>query len=205
MNRLIFCTALLTMLLLLGQGQAHADYVTFSYDGTISPQNFGNPDGVQVVLTSAPAETVAVRLGSNFARAITEFYYLVSSPFSAAPLHLNAPIDWILTLTDQASGQSARLDIAGRLEGPVGPGYFGPYPSFTNPPPVRLGNYLYRIMPNPPRFTDLSANGGYSANITVTLAPQAPEPSGLALGASALVLAGCRWLRRRQPPVLPQA
>jgi hypothetical protein len=185
------------------QTQARADHVTFSYNSSISPETFSLPDSVQLITSPSVGTAKASQpFGPGFATEITAFTYQMSGPIGSKMLSVHAPIDWLLSLTDKASGQSAKLDIAGTLGGFVGFNFAAVGVSFEEPPPGHLGDHLYLIEPILAHIASLdkAPGGAFSVIVIVTGPNGAPEPSGLVLAATALGLACCRWLGRRDHP-----
>ena len=201
-NRLFLGLLPLAMLAWFDASPVRADLVPFSYAWTVSTQVIGDPQGVNVQFTPSSASgTASAVLGSSLWTTFPGMDWRSSGPPGAAPLSLDAHVKFVLTLTDQDSGQVGHFDIDGILHGLVGSDFhaFGLLLAPNDSNTIQLGQHVYHFFPEippEPATVDGPGFGSLISQITITSASQAPEPSGLALGATVLSLAVCRWWHR---------
>jgi hypothetical protein len=121
------------------------------------------------------------------------------------------PVHTVFHLTDASSGESGQVTIESRLRGTLsydrgamgllypqgrGPsGYFLPPPD--GPAELHLGGHLFRVWFDAPSGVPSPVYGPAEFGPFISVST-APEPSALALAATAAGLAACRLLRRRK-------
>ncbi len=199
---------LLTALLVLGAGQARAEMIDFTYHWSVVPSaiitgNPGNTGSVNVAAWPDPSTPVQAVLNSSTFTFIPAANVTTSSTAGGTipPDVYDTTFSMKLTLTDSKSNQSGDLTFAANLQGTLTQTTSNLQVSFQDPltKSISLGGNLYTVTINPAMFDapapTNTAPKQIFANVTVA---NAPEPSGLVLGATAILgLAGRRWLRRR--------
>jgi hypothetical protein len=186
--------AVAPLCLLLAAGAARADLVAWNYDWSKSSP--GVPVGVDTGVVFTPSAGIAT--GDHTIRAVT--LSAIIFPVRAAPQDVSGrPYSLVLDLTDKASGQTGEVTFTGQLFGP-----FGDTNVFNAPRTqhLHLGGHDYAVTlvaytaPGPP-LSHLT--GSIVAGVTIDAADTAPEPTGFALAAAGLSLAGgLSWVRRRR-------
>jgi hypothetical protein len=212
--RLLLAAALLS----LAAGRADAELIHFSYTWQVfidapppdprsvtitlsGPQGSEPFSGSAPLIPGVPHEWTPLRRGE----------IRTSGEPGAEPLTLDAPVHAVLDLTDASSGESGQVSVEGRLRGTVGFDFSGMgliFPHVINPdgfplpPPdapaeLRLGDHLYRFQFY--AYGVPQANSPHTGEIYASvLVSEAPEPSGMALAATAAGLVACGLFRRRR-------
>jgi MYXO-CTERM domain-containing protein len=203
---------LLAALLVLGAGQARAEMIDFNYHWSVVPSsiitgNSGNTGSVNVAAAPDPSSPVQAVLNSSTFTFIPGANVTTSSTAGGTipPDVYDTNFSMKLSLTDSKSNQSGDLTFAANLQGTLTQTTSNLQISFQDPltKSISLGGNVYTVTINPAMFdapapTNTAPKQIY-ANVTVA---SVPEPSGLVLGATAVLgLAGRRWLRRRRSSV----
>jgi hypothetical protein len=217
MTRTIRLLPMLTVVVLLGAGQARADSVDFSYAWTVQPQNVF-PSGTGSVALSVATDPVSAsaQLGSSTPTLLAGATVTSSSSATGAPDSFNASFSMTLHLTDSASNQSADLSFSGTLAGQLTSTTSTLTTTLDSPfsKSLSLGDHTYTLtivptllnVPAPgktgPDGNPAAINGNLTVANRIPVDPpphQTPEPTSLVLGATAVLGLAARrlWLRRR--------
>jgi hypothetical protein len=189
-----------------GPGPIHLSSIVSSDRSTLTV-NYG---GAMAVLTVAPPGSASAPIGAQEAGIPAASFRLISLPGGpGGDFSFTASIRMILHVKDLATGESGDLSLVRDLGGlgPLGP--VTTYGDPHSPPPVLLGGHVYAahfgielaVMPvldgDPVGFGVSVAVDDPAFPAGGPGTPQLPEPSALALGASALSVLGLARCRRR--------
>jgi len=211
MKRLTPCGLVTTaVLLMLGGGRLQADVINFQYKWSVLPSS--------VIANGTGSASFAVLDGTTNAErgvttAIDAATVTTSSSASGTADTFNAPFSLKVDLTDTASGKSGNLSFSGSLTGLLDATSSTLTSTFSEPVTqwLDLGTNRYTVTIDPVEAS-LPAPGAQVSTlldglITVTDAPQptteppqggnAPEPSSLMLGGTALAMLLVRRWRRK--------
>jgi hypothetical protein len=209
MKTLLTRTLPLLALALLGGGQARAEFVDYSYHWSIAPSSV-IPSGTGSALFALAGDgTASSEVGSATPTKVPGATVTTTSSATTTPDTFSTTYGLTLQLTDSASGQSGNLTFSGTLSGTLTATSSALVASFSSPltQQLDLGGHLYSVtidpsllnLPAPMAGTPAAINALVSVSNGTNPPPppptQTPEPSGLVLGATAL-LAGL-YARRR--------
>lgn len=214
--RLLF---LLTALVLLGENQARAEFVDYSYSWTVQPSAVIPGGTGSVTFAVVPDGTASSELGSATPTLLPGANITTTSSAVEVPDTFNSSLGMKLTLTDTASSSSGSLTFTGSITGTLTALQSNLLTTFSGPltQTLTLGNHVYSVTIDPTTVS-MPTPGSASqalvdALVTVSAASmppppppppptphQTPEPSSLLLGMTAMAgLAARRFLRRNRP------
>jgi hypothetical protein len=204
--------ALLLTLLFLDTGQARADLIDFSYSWTVQPAVITGPptNSGFVMVSAAPDGNGSYDTTAATATAIPGATITTSSSATNPPDTFNTPFNVTLHLTDTTSGASKDLTFSGTVKGTLTATSASLTSTFSNPltQTVNLGQNAYTVtidptlsnLPGPtsttPALIDALVTAGHTGNPPPVT--QSPEPSTLALSATAILGLAAQMLRKRR-------
>jgi hypothetical protein len=201
----------LAALVLLAGGRARADFVDYSYHWSVQPSSVLPGGTGSVTLAVAADGTGSSDTAATTATVLPGATITTSSSASNPPDSFNTDFTMKLQLTDSASHVTGELTFQGTLSGTLTATSSSLTSTFHNPvtQTLTLGGHVYTVTIDPTLINLPSPTSPSPAAIDALMtvankAPpvsQTPEPSGLVLGATAVLgLAARRWLRGRGRP-----
>jgi hypothetical protein len=188
---LAFVTALL--LSLTTAAEARADLIYWSYSWTNSPNTIeaDTPGTGSVSLTNESTHTAE----GNSNIVATDLRTSSNAPDSNPAMFTNKGYSLVLSLTDNASGQTGTLTFNGVLNGTLTKTSSNIQNTFLGSltQKVLLGNNVYTVTigpytpPGPPNSANAGSVSG-NAQVTVTNVQTTPEPSTYVLSLGALLI-----------------
>lgn len=206
---------LLAALVLAGENRARAEMVNFSYSWLVQPSAVIPGGTGSVTFAAVPNNTATAELGSAVPTFVPGANITTTSSAIDVPDVFNADVSFKLTLIDALSSQSGSLTFGGTVAGTLTALQSDVSMTFNNPltQTLTLGNHVYTVTIDP-TVISLPAPGAQTqalvdALINVTARTggggedpppvnQAPEPSSLLLGVTAMAGLAARRLFRRQ-------
>jgi hypothetical protein len=196
------------VLVILGNGQARAEMIDFSYQWTVQPSVLPGQPGSSgsVLLSTAQPGTGQATLGDPGGTTIPGATVTTNSSATVPPDSFLANFTMKLHLTDSTSNTSGNLTFSGTVSGTLTSTQSILTGTFHNPltQTLTLGGHLYTVSidelfrPQPPGSAALVQ---ISAGVTVSKPGHphptgTPEPSSLLLGATAMLGFAVRRLTR---------
>jgi hypothetical protein len=217
MTRTIRLLPLLTVLVLLGAGQANAETIGFSYQWTVLPTSVFPGGTGSVTLAAAPDGTSSAELGSSLPAFIPGATVTTTSSATDVPDTFSTPFSMKVHLIDTGTGLFGDLSFSGTISGTLTATTSGLSATFDDPfvKTLELGNHVFTVQIDP-ALVSLPVPGATSpasidarvtvANKGVVDPPNGvPEPSSLVLGATAVLGFAARRFWRRRPDKQQQA
>lgn len=205
--RLLFM--LTALVVLVGESRARGEFVDFSYSWSVQPSAVIPGGTGSVTLALAADGSSSVELGSLTPTPIPGATVTTTSSASDPPDSFNTNFSMKLHLTDTDSGASGDLTFAGTISGSLTATSSSLTSTFQNPMTqmLTLGNHVYSVtidptlinLPSPGSSAPALIDALVTASTKPTPLPQAPEPTSLVLGATAILgLAARRLLAARR-------
>jgi hypothetical protein len=211
MTRTLRLLPLLTVAVLFGPTAARADPITFSYSWDIDKSVFKGGTGSSTLALATEPDGTGVAVSPGSPAFVHGAKVTTDSTVTSPPDSFTGSFTMTMHLTDDASHASQDLTFSATVSGGLTKDTSGLSLKFDNPftKTVTLGNNDYTVTMAPTLGFIMAPTPTGKAEIDAMVAvaphtgggtppPQAPEPTSLVLGATAVLGFAARrlWLRR---------